>query len=176
MNTAQIVLAVFVGFIVLHGCIYSFLSWRGRRFPLTTSQQRAFTKVLVYIEKMGLSELVHVEDLLRHYSRTPAELRTESQGKRIAEREQFLDEILACDRIVRDLVVAQQRFPGRPMRYSFPFCLENYGGKADDFPPLTHKLKGVPSLVCYFMVQGGFRMTWGKRRWFSDDVSVTFSL
>lgn len=176
MNTAQIVLAVFVGFIVLYSCCYSFLSWRARRFPLPVRQQRAFTNVLVAIEKMGLSELIHVEDLIRRHSRTPVELRTESQVKRIAERREFLDEILACDSIIRDLIVSQQRFPGSPMRYSFPFCLENYGGKADDFPPLTHKLKGVPSLVCYFMVQGGFRMNWGKRRWFSDNVIVSFSL
>lgn len=176
METWQIVFAVVFALFILHSVVYSYLSWRGRREPLTFRQRYAFRHARDRLEDMALSELDHVQRLRLHFFAATTDEMRERLAARLAEREQFLEELRSAYKVLYGLVDKQGRDPSKPVAYSFPFCWENYGGRAEDFPPLTHKLKGVPSLVCYFLTQGGFVMAWQKRCWCSDDVTVFFSI
>lgn len=176
METAQIVFAVLLALFFLVVAICSLLSWRNRRQPLSQKQNRAFLHARDRLEEMAMSELEHVHRLRFHFFGATTDEMRERLATRLAEREQFLEDLRSAYKIMFALVEKQMRDVAKPVAYSFPFCWENYGGKAEDFPLVTSKLKGVPSLVCYFLTQGGFVMSWKKRRWCSDNVTVVFSI
>jgi len=161
--------------IVLNCCLYLCLQRRELGTRPATGLLNAFQRAHILQTSMILYEVEHLQRLLHCHSHVESDWARRDVERRIIERRLFAQECLAAYAVITGLWREVWKNPHQLKAYRFPFCHENYDGRADDFPPQRTKLKGVPALVCYHMEQTGFTMSW-KRCWFSDDVTVVFTI